>query len=56
VTRYAGAGNMYFAEIVSRKGTYKAYIYRIVNGVQKQLAVQSMGSDPVSGLQTAYRI
>ena len=41
VTRYAGAGNMYFAEIVSRKGTYKAYIYRIVNCVQKQLAVQT---------------
>jgi hypothetical protein len=43
VTRYAGAGNMYFAEIVAGKSSYQAYIYRIVNGVQKQLAVQIQG-------------
>ena len=36
MTRYAGAGNMYVAEIVAGKGTYQAYIYRIVNGVQKE--------------------
>jgi hypothetical protein len=35
-------------EIVAGSGTYKAYIYRIVNGVQKQLAVQTY-SGPVTG-------
>jgi hypothetical protein len=55
VTRYAGAGNMYFAEIVSRKGTYKAYIYRIVNGVQKQLAVQTY-SGSVTGAVLEFAV
>ena len=55
VTRYAGAGNMYFAKIVSRKGTYKAYIYRIVNGVQKQLAVQTY-SGSVTGAVLEFAV
>jgi hypothetical protein len=46
---------MYFAEIVSRKGTYKAYIYRIVNGVQKQLAVQTY-SGSVTGAVLEFAV
>jgi hypothetical protein len=49
VARYAGPGNMYFAEIVAGAGNYRAYIYRIVNGVQKQLVASQTYSGSVTG-------
>ncbi len=55
VTRYDGAGNMYYAEIVAGSGTYTAYIYRIVNGVQTQLAVQTY-SGSVTGAVLEFAV